>query len=395
MLPLLPNIKVIEISNTIAASYAGRLLADIGAEVISIEPPGGNTLRVSTGQVENFANFLSANKRSATIDFATYNDGELARSMAAKADIILYDASIPYFNLHWLEQHAFNSHPTALTVISPFGLVSPYRDLYADELFLFSLSGIASVTPEEPEDRASERPMQLYGHQAQFVGGLVAAVSAMQGWFYAQRNQRPVLLDVAILDALTSVPITSQAAVFAGHPPPPGPSLRPRTVPRGFLKCSDGYIYTQGGDDNWPGWTRLLGRAEWLEPPFSEPSHREANWTALNKEIQAWLDERTMADVYRGCQDQAIVAFPVHSVSDVVQSGQANAREIFQSIHRSGSTESFVAPRTPIRILEPFLAAEPDSVRRLGQDTAEVVASLGTSESTSPYTGLNWPWKEG
>jgi len=178
--------------------------------------------------------------------------------------------------------------------------------------------------------------MQLYGHQAQFVGGLTAAVASMQGWFSTRKNHEALLLDVAVLDALTSMPIISQAAVFAGHPPPKAPSERPQTVPRGFLRCRDGYVYTQGGDDNWRGWAQLLGRPEWEQPPFSEPSGREQRWPELNHAVQAWLEGQSNAAVYRALQEKGITCFPVNSIGQVVANSQVVARDIFGYYQRRG-----------------------------------------------------------
>ena len=369
MLSLLSGITVIEVANTIAAAYAGRLLADLGAEVVALEPPEGNRLRANAHLAPNLADYLMTNKRSACLDLGTAQDGRLARAICERSQIVLYDGSVPYLDRRLLAERAYEAYPVVVTVVTPYGLESPYRDLCEDELLQFALSGIASVTPEEPEDRALERPMQLHGHQAAFVGGLTAAVAALQGWFGVQQTGRAALIDIAVLDALTSMPIISQAAVFAGHPPPKGPSRRPLTVPRGFLRCREGYVYTQGGDDNWPGWARLLERPDWLEGPMSEPAYREAHWPEIVAVIQAWLDQRSNADVYRSLQGEGITAFPVNSIAQVVESAQINAREVFQRVARDGTDDGFLAPRTAVRLRDPLPEGRPDTVSVLGADS--------------------------
>jgi crotonobetainyl-CoA:carnitine CoA-transferase CaiB-like acyl-CoA transferase len=372
VLPLLTDIRVIEIANTIAPAYAGRLLADLGAEVIAVEPPDGNRLRRSTHLAPNLVDYLTTNKRTVCIDYEAAQDERLAASLFQAASIVLYDRTVPYFDHHWLDEGMYRRSPTVLSVITPYGLRSPYQDLHGDELLLFALSGIASVTPEEPADRALERPMQLHGHQAAFAGGLTAAVASLQGWYSVSASGDSALLDIAVLDALTSMPIISQAAVFAGHPLPAGPSLRPQTVPRGFLRCKDGYVYTQGGDDNWPGWSRLLGRADWEQPPFSEPAYRRVHWPDLSAVIQRWLGERTSADVYRDCQAAGITAFPVNSIPQVVEHPQMQAREVFQPILRGNTGASFLAPRTPVRLRESMLPTSPDIAPEFGAGTQGV-----------------------
>jgi crotonobetainyl-CoA:carnitine CoA-transferase CaiB-like acyl-CoA transferase len=375
VLPLLSDIAVVEIVNTVAPAYAGRLLANLGARVIAVEPPGGNRLR-ARADVPNLADFLATNKLSATVDYEVAAGPALARAICEAADVILYDRTVPYFDSHLLEQEVYRQSPVVLAVVTPYGMTSRYAHLHADDLLMFALTGIASETPEEAEDRDVERPMQLPGEQAQFVGGLTAAVSALQGWYTVRQRGESVLLDISVLDALASVPIISQAAVFAGHPPRQGPSLRPQTVPRGMVRCRDGYVYTQGGDDNWLGWARVVGRGEWASPPYTEVSYRETHWPELGAAIQVWLDEHDSDEVYRACQEAGITAFPVNSIGQAVAHPQLRAREVFASVARAGG-DSFAAPRAPFRVLAPAFEESPDEVHRLGADTERVRALLG------------------
>lgn len=383
MLPLLTDICVIEIANTIAPAYTGRLLADLGAEVIAIEPPQGNQLRRAAHVAPNLVDYLSANKRSVCLDYGVAQGERLAASLCRAAHIILYDRTVPYFDRYLLDEQIYRRSPVVLSAITPYGLQSPYQDLHDDELLIFALSGIASVTPEEPADRDSERPMQLHGHQAAFVGGLTAAVASLQGWYSTAVSGEAMLLDIAVLDALTSMPIISQAAVFAGHPLPAGPSLRPQTVPRGFLRCRDGYVYTQGGDDNWPGWSKLLGRPDWEQPPVSEPSYRQAHWRELDAAIQRWLESRSSANVYRDCQAVGITAFPVNSIPQVVDNPQMRAREVFRPITRAQTGETFLSPRTPVRVRDSLLAAAPDVTPVLGGATEGFTDWLARFQETA------------
>jgi crotonobetainyl-CoA:carnitine CoA-transferase CaiB-like acyl-CoA transferase len=388
VLPLLSEITVFEIANTVAPAYAGRLLADLGARVVTIEPPGGNRLRARS-DVPNLADYLAANKLSATLDFEVAGGPALAGAICAAADIILYDASSPYFDSYLLEQELYRQSPVVLAVVTPYGLQGQHARLHEDELLMFALTGIASETPEEAADRSVERPMQLPGEQAQFVGGLTAAVSALQGWYSMRQRGESVLLDISVLDALASVPIISQAAVFAGHPPPKGPSLRPQTVPRGMIRCRDGYVYTQGGDDNWLGWARVVGRSEWSSPPFTEPEYREAHWQALGESIQEWLDQHSSDEVYRACQEAGITAFPVNTIGQVVAHPQTVARDVFRSIQRDSG--DFMAPRTPFRVLAPRFDEGADVVRRLGADNERVRALLAL-EIGAPDCERNDGW---
>jgi crotonobetainyl-CoA:carnitine CoA-transferase CaiB-like acyl-CoA transferase len=376
LLPLLSDLRVIEVTNSIAPAYAGRLLADLGAEVIGLEPPTGNRLRQDPRVAPHLADFLATNKRSASLDFDIADD-RLALSICERADVLLFDRSVPYFERRLLQERVHEQTNVVLTVVTPWGLESPYAGLCEDELLAFALCGIASITPEEAEDESYERPMQLYGHQAQFAAGLTAAVASLEAWFAVRKDGLARVVDVAVLDALASMPIISQAAVFAGNPLPKPPSERPQTVPRGFLHCRDGYVYTQGGDDNWPGWAQLLSRAEWEQPPYSEPAYREKHWSELGATIQDWLHTQSNADVYRACQARGITCFPVNSIGQVVANSQVLNRDFFTTVLRPEGEPGFRAPRTPFRLLVPKVESKPDVAPDLGSDQELVEAALG------------------
>jgi formyl-CoA transferase len=148
-----------------------------------------------------------------------------------------------------------------------------------------------------------------------------------------------------------------------------------------MIRCRDGYVYTQGGDDNWPGWAQVTGHDEWAAPPFTEAAYRAAHWPELGAAIQAWLDERSSDDVYRACQAAGITAFPVNSIGQVVAHPQMQARGVFGPVLREDGG-SFIAPRTPFRVLAPRFDEAADEVHRLGADTDLVCALLGIEAGT-------------
>ncbi|MGE3576572.1 MAG: CoA transferase [Dehalococcoidia bacterium] len=265
------------------------------------------------------------------------------------ADIVLVDGGRRVIANDGLLNSA-RSNPIVVAMCSPYGQNSPYHSLCEDELFLAALSGIASETPEEFEDRTSERPMQMYAHQASLLGGLTLAVACLQALRTVRRTNQAVVIDFGVLDAVASVPLISQAAGFAKRRAPNPPSMRPRTVPRGFLRCEDGYVYTQGGDDNWKAWAELVGRSDWNEPPWDAPDYRQAHWDEADDVITSWLLNRPASVVYRECQERGVTAFPVHSISQVLSNPQINHRQVVRSTSEDGSL--FHSLRSPIRFFD-------------------------------------------
>lgn len=340
---LLQHITVTEFAGAVPARYAGRLLADLGAVVRFNDDRG--SLRTD----ELLSKYLSANKVEASVP-RLLSRSEIEQAVSS-SDVVLVDDEFRGASLELILAVARAIPGRVVLYASAYGLDSPNGHLCADELFLASLSGIASVTPEGFADRNAERPMQLYGNQASLLGGLTAAVAVLQAIRTARRTRVTQFIDFSVLDALNSVPVISQAAGFSGAALPEPPSERPESVPRGFQRCKDGWIYTQGGDDNWPSWAALIGHGEWRDPPWSEPSYRQQLWGTIQAELADWLSARSAVDVYRACQGLGITAFPVNSTSQVLNNAQIQERELVESFQAFDGT-MIRGPRTPIRIYQ-------------------------------------------
>lgn len=358
-IPLLEGITVVEIARTVAPAYAGRLLADLGAEVIalSIESDGDD------GRPTLLAAYLATNKLRAALDLRA--PGVLTR-IRERADIILYDGSLAN-DTELTDPVSSRRQRCVVTVVTPFGRQSPYSHLHDDELLYFALSGVASTTPEDAENRVYERPMAPYGHQGAFLGGICAATASLQAWISAQASGRGSVLDVAVADAVAAMPITSQATTFGGHTPSTIPP-RPRSMPWGSLRCADGHIYLMGRD--WGAFARALDRPDWLEGTLGDPEYRLAHPDKVRAIVERRLADMTSDEASRRCQSEAVIAFPINSVAQVVEHPQIKARQVFQPIACPGG-ETLMAPRTPIRLMEGRGPGRSrDVLRSPGADTA-------------------------
>lgn len=88
--------------------------------------------------------YLAANKRSVCLDYDLAEGSQLADSLCRAADVILYDNTSPYFDRYLLDKRVYQSPPVVLTVLTPYGLHSPYQILHDDELLIFALSGASA-----------------------------------------------------------------------------------------------------------------------------------------------------------------------------------------------------------------------------------------------------------
>lgn len=381
MTDLLAGIRVAEISNGIAAAYCGRLLADAGALVTRFLPEAGEEPVGAVTATPHLAEYLGQGKHVARTDLGEALGTAALRGILEQHDIVLHDGSLPHLAAYLLDRGHYAGTPVAVCLVTPFGFGGRYAGLCNDDLLLYALSGAASVTPEDAADRDVERPMQIWGHQAQFVGGLASMAAVLQAWFTVQSGGGAVLVDLAVLDVLRTIPISSLASAWVDGEPAPPPKQRPVTVPRGMLRCSDGYVYTQGGDDNWPAWAALAGRADWQSGAWLDPAYRgvPVRVAEIQQAIQAWLNGRSTWQVYRDCQAAGIVTFPVNRIEDVRRNPQLAQRDVFRPVE-SRSTIDISAPRTPIRLVE--------SPRRMGEAGMRHATTNLTAARSLPLAGV-------
>jgi len=185
----LSGLKIVELGEMVSAPYAAKLMADMGAEVIKIERPGaGDGARLrgpfpggeSHREKSGLYLYLNSNKVGVTLDVSRPEGLELLERLAADADVLIHNlvpSDMDRIGLTFERLH--NRNPRlVMTSISPWGLSGPKREWRAEDLTLWSASGLCYVNgggPEHPE----MPPLRAFGQQAGFQGGVHAAVATM------------------------------------------------------------------------------------------------------------------------------------------------------------------------------------------------------------------------
>ena len=377
MLALLSGIRITEVSSGIAAGYAGRLLADLGAEITVVRMPAAPGQDALPSRLEAF---LAANKRRLRVDEGDIEDPAVQGDLLGIADLVVYDGCVPALTRSLVEEEGYLRFDAALCVVTPFGLSSPYSNLHDDELLYFAASGIASITPEGFKDRDVERPMQLPGHHAAFHGGEVAAVAALQAWLAKRRSPGPRLVDIAIVDCLATVPYNSQQATFLRREGPP--AERMPMAGDSFEACADGHIFRGGVE--WEMVARAVGEPAWLAEPFTDPAYRREHWPAIRPRFDAWFKSRTRDEAYRALQAAGVAAFPVNTIGEATRHEQIVARNVLSSLCRLDEGPEFAAPASPLRILGGHESqSTPDTVLPEEPYAAPAPASAGPANRAS------------
>jgi crotonobetainyl-CoA:carnitine CoA-transferase CaiB-like acyl-CoA transferase len=383
----LEGIRVIECGGMVAAAYAAKLLADLGADVVKIEPPEGDAARhrgpFPHGRVDPEASglflYLNANKRGVTIDLATASGHSLLCKLLATSDLLIHNLPPPQMQaLGFVYDDFARANPNlVMTSITPFGLVGPRAAQAATDLTLWNAGGIANLNGGGP-DAGDLPPLKPFGQQAEFQGGLNAAVASLAALFARARGAGGQHVGVSIQESLVAIleltfeywPYMGLVASRLGRKP---------IQPLDFFECRDGWIFVCCVEEHqWKALVELMGTPEWagLEL-FDSRLTRAQNWDALKIFIQEWIAERGVDELYRAGQSRRIPLAPVSTMGDLFSSEHLKARGFFATIDHPvvGPLEY---PGAPYK-----MRATPWELRRpaplAGEHTLEVLNEIGVA----------------
>jgi crotonobetainyl-CoA:carnitine CoA-transferase CaiB-like acyl-CoA transferase len=292
---------VTDLSTGLAGAYCTKLFADGGADVIKIEPPGGDPLRRAAESTKAFPDgdgalfkFLSASKQSVVADANDPADLGLVRSLVADADVIVWSAGSPLAELAPFGPVAMHEadRSAVVVVITPFGLDGPWRDRPCTEFTLQALCGgqVQRGTTDRP-------PLMCGGQPGEWAAGVYAAIGGLASLRRAVTTGVGDLVDVAILDSLLfsqpMFPVTF--ADIAGRPLRP---YRSSNLP-GIHPTKDGYVSLQvATGQQWLDFCIMVGREDWLDDErLVRMEYRALHRSSLVAAIDAWTEMHSTAEI--------------------------------------------------------------------------------------------------
>ena len=214
----------------VSGPMCGKMFADMGAEVIKLEPPGaGDAMRAHPpfpGDIPHPEKsgpflYLNTSKKSLTLDPATPTGAEVFRKPIARADVLIENHPPGYLDsigLGYEALHALNPR-LIVTSITPFGQTGPYRDWKGTDLIEFAMSLTGYNTPTMIDDAERENPLRAPGHQAEMMGATAAAAASMFAVFHRDHTGEGQWIDVPCWQAIASTSKLEMAAyTYAGIP---------------------------------------------------------------------------------------------------------------------------------------------------------------------------------
>lgn len=381
----LEGMRVLEDGGGIAAAYAGKLLADLGADVIKLEPPQrGDAVRRrgpfpadrpgrETGGLHLF---LDTNKRSAALNLASAAGRRLFRELAQTCDAVITTRHIEEqraLALSWDDLSA--AQPNLVVVsITAFGIGTQRQNWQASSLISSLASGI-SYRIGDPD----QAPLGLPYDAPLYQGGIHGAISALLGRRAARAGSGGQHIWISIVDILSNVLAGSGAPayVFTGQSRGRAGVRMNAFYPWQVTPVKDGYfeVITMV-DEQWHRFLDLLGDPEWRND-----ERLQNRWLAFQhaEELDAlwhpWMRERTKAELWEQFRKNRITFQPVHTIGEVAESEHLRARGFWAETEHPAESSSIPLPGAPYK-----LSASPWRIRRrpplLGEHTADAINSL-------------------
>lgn len=375
----LQGVRVIEFCNVAAGPFCGMLLADMGADLIKVEHPGGgDTLRnwppITDGFSENFAS-LNRNKRSVTLDLKSPEGQARARELVAQADVLLENNRPGVMKRLGLDYDTLKAlNPRLLYCsISAYGQTGPRSGEGGFDLTIQAMSGVMSVTGE-----ADGAPVKCGVPLADFAAGLYAAFAVAAALRQAQQTGQGAHIDVPMLGTTLAIGALQTSEYFgSGKDPGKLGSAHPRNAPYQAFRCRDGYFAMAAGTEAlWRSVCEVVAMPELLaDERFQSTMLRARNQVALRDLLEAVFMKEDAAHWLARFQGVGVPSAPINTYSQVLADPQVEHMEWVQEITLPGNnvTRTFASPikingqGLPIRLNPPALG-EHNALLQEGSD---------------------------
>ncbi|MGH8011480.1 MAG: CaiB/BaiF CoA transferase family protein [Candidatus Binataceae bacterium] len=378
-------IKVVECGEGISAAFGAKMLADLGAEVIKVEPPSGDLARrrgpfpnhQSDPEKSGIFIYLNANKRGVTADLGREEGRDLLASLLKGADVLIHNVAPPRRAACGLDSNALTAKYPRLIVtsISMFGASGPYSNYNGYELTASNAGGWAYLSPgASPYPELP--PLKCFGSQTDFQGGAHAAITTLAAYMRRLKSGKGQAIDVSEQECITAMlEMNLMHYTYAGRETS---RLGQRALGPWFIAdCQDGKIFALAvEEDQWQRLVEFMGNPEWAkEELFRDRLSRAQNMDALKALMSEWIAGWKTQDLYREAQALRIPFAPVNTMQQLYESPHLAERGFFTEIEQPGMGKLKI-PGMPSRY-----GQTPWAIRRpapsLGEHNQEVFRELG------------------
>lgn len=377
----LEGIRVLELGNFIAAPFAGKLMADFGAEVIKVEDPkSGDSLRgwfAMHGDTSLTWYVHARNKKSVTIDLRSPEGQDTIRQLVKDVDVVLENfrpGTLEKWGIGYEDLKKIN--PSLIMArISGFGQTGPYRDRAGFGSVGEAMGGLRHLCgyPDRP-------PVRIGIALSDSVSGLYAVIGALMALRVRENDpsRKGQYIDVALYESIFSL-LDGQLPEFDLKG-----LIRERTgsivkgfAPSNIYLCSDGKYMVIGanGDGLYKKLMHAIGRPDLAEDPrFANNQGRVKEADFLDRVIGEWTTQYTLKEVQKVMDEQGIPAGPIYNIEDIANDEHYKARDMLQTVTLPDG-EKVLVPG-----IVPKLSETPGGIEwigpKLGQHNEEILGKL-------------------
>ncbi|HNW64000.1 MAG TPA: CoA transferase [Piscinibacter sp.] len=381
----LTGLKVVELGQLIAGPFAAKTLADFGAEVIKIEPPGsGDPLRqwrLLHNGTSVWWQVQSRNKLSVALDLKDADSRDIVRRLIAEADVLVENFKPGVMEDWGLGYEALSLHNPGLVMlrISGYGQSGPYRDRPGFGVVAEAMGGLRHLTAEP--GRVPVRVGVSIGDTLASLHGVIGILMALQHRHATVSADAPKgrgqVIDVALYEAVFNCmeSLLPEYSAFGAVREPAGSAL-PGIAPSNAYPCADGWVLVAGNGDSI--FKRLMGaidRADLAaDPQLAGNTGRVARVAEIDAAIGAWTTPRRVVEVLEALNAANVPAGRIYTAKDIAEDPHYRARGMIERI-TSADGLSLEVPG-----IVPKLSLTPGAITRraptLGEDTEAVLSRL-------------------
>ena len=384
----LSGIKVVELGQLIAGPFASKTLADFGADVIKIEPPGeGDPLRkwrLLHNGTSVWWQVQSRNKRSVALDLRQAEGRDMVRRLIAEADVLIENfkpGTLEKWGMDYASLSATNPGLIMLRV-SGYGQTGPYKDKPGFGVVAEAMGGLRHLTGEP--GRVPVRVGVSMGDTLASLHGVIGVLLALNHRNNTKSAASPngvgQVIDVALYESVFNVmeSLLPEYSAFGVVREPAGSAL-PGIAPSNAYACSDGQVLIAGnGDSIFRRLMTAIGRDDLGDDPeLAANPGRVARVVEIDAAIAAFTGSRSVASVLAMLDAADVPGGRIYTVKDIAEDPHYRAREMIISV----KTADGLTVETPGVV--PKLSVTPGAVVRraptLGEDTDAVLADIGVT----------------
>lgn len=376
--PPLVGVKVVTLDRVFAGPFAGLILADLGAEVINVEPPGGDPLRARNRYGGHPAfNSVNRNRKSLVLDLKSTEGLGVFDDLIRDADVLIENMrpgvaerlKVGYDRIAELNEDI------VYCSIKGF-LDEDFDHLPSNDPAAQAMSGIMSMTgtPDSPPLRAGIS-ITDFGAGMYAAIGILAALSMPPG----HRGQK---IDTGLFESgLSWMAYPLLQYQLTGVNPEPLGDGQPHYAPYGAYEAADGWVFIGvRTDQEWETFCECLGLYDLLDDSrFDNLSERLKHDGELDDILNDTFGEFAVSDLLEQLESTGIIFSRINNVADLVESGQLERNPVSTHFTSEVDEQDLSVPMTPIRSTS-FQVTNRTNVKRLGSDTLEVLTEMGYQE---------------